>query len=54
LLLFCFILFLLASFYKNTKKISSFDSWYSVTFTFSSLCCSLSMLWRTLQEVVVL
>jgi hypothetical protein len=34
---------------KIQKKISSFDSWYSITFTFSSLCCSLSMLWRTLQ-----
>jgi hypothetical protein len=49
LLFFFFILFLLASFYQKYKKISSFDSWYSVTFIFSSLCCSLSMLWRTLQ-----
>jgi hypothetical protein len=40
---------LLASFYKKYKKNSSFDSLHSVTFTFSSLCCSLSMLWRTLQ-----
>jgi hypothetical protein len=29
--------------------ISSFDSLHYVTFTFSLLCCSLSMLWRTLQ-----
>jgi hypothetical protein len=29
---------------KIQKKISSFDSWYSVTFIFSSSCCSLSML----------
>jgi hypothetical protein len=36
LLLFCFILFLLASFYQKYKKISSFDNWFSVTFTFSS------------------
>jgi hypothetical protein len=41
LFLFCFILFLLASFYQKYKKISSFDSLHSVTFTFSSLCCSL-------------
>jgi hypothetical protein len=34
-------------FIKNTKKISSFYSWHFVTF--SSLCCSLSMLWRTFQ-----
>jgi hypothetical protein len=33
LLLFCFTLFLLASFYQKYKKISFFDSWYSVTFT---------------------
>jgi hypothetical protein len=38
-----FTLFLLASFYRKYKKISSFYSWYFVTFTFSSLCCSLSM-----------
>jgi hypothetical protein len=43
------LFFLLASFYQKYKKISSFDSLHSVTFTFSSLCCSLSMLWRTLQ-----
>jgi hypothetical protein len=49
LLLFCFILFFLASFYQTHKKISSFDSLHFITFTFSSLCCSLSMLWRTLQ-----
>jgi hypothetical protein len=42
-------LLLLASFYQKYKKISSFDSLHSVTFTFSSLCCSLSMPWRTLQ-----
>jgi hypothetical protein len=47
--IFFFILFLLAYFYQKYKKISSFDSWYSVTFTFSSLCCSLRMLYRTLQ-----
>jgi hypothetical protein len=40
---------LLYSFYKKYKKISSFDSLHFVIFTFSSLCCSLSMLWRTLQ-----
>jgi hypothetical protein len=39
-----FILFLLASFYQKYKKISSFDSWFFITFTFSSLCCSLSIL----------
>jgi hypothetical protein len=44
LLLFCFTLFLPAYFYQKYKQISSFDSWYSVTFTFSSLCCSLSTL----------
>jgi hypothetical protein len=44
LLLFCFTLFLLASFYKKYKKISSFYSWYFVTFTFCSLCCFLSTL----------
>jgi hypothetical protein len=43
-LLIYFTLFLLATFYQKYKKISSFDSWYSVTFTFSSLCCSLSTL----------
>jgi hypothetical protein len=43
-----YFIFACIFFIKNTKN-SSFDSWYSVTFTFSSLCCSLSMLWRTLQ-----
>jgi hypothetical protein len=51
LLCYCFALFYfcLHIFIKNTKKFSSFDSLHSVTFTFSSLYCSLSMLWRTLQ-----
>jgi hypothetical protein len=44
-----FTLFLLASFYKKYKKISSFYSWYFVTFTFSSLCCSLNTSWKTYQ-----
>jgi hypothetical protein len=37
-----FTLFLLASFYLKYKKMNSFYSWYFVTFTFSSLCCSQS------------
>jgi hypothetical protein len=49
-----YFIFACIFFYQKYKKISSFDSWYSVTFTFSSLCCSLSMLWRTFQSVVVL
>jgi hypothetical protein len=36
-------------FLSKIQKISSFDSLHFVTFTFSSLCCSLSMLWRTSQ-----
>jgi hypothetical protein len=40
-------LFLLAYFYQKYKKNSFFYSWYFVTF--SSLCCSLSTLWRTFQ-----
>jgi hypothetical protein len=43
LFLFCFILFLLASFYQKCKKISCYF------ITLSSLCCSLSMFWRTSQ-----
>jgi hypothetical protein len=46
-LLFCFTLFLLALFKKNRKKISFLYSCYFITF--SSLCCSLSMFWRTFQ-----
>jgi hypothetical protein len=34
---------------KKNKKISSFCSWYFIAFTFSSLCCSLNILWRTFQ-----
>jgi hypothetical protein len=49
LFLFCFISFLLASFLSKIQKNSSFDSLHSFTFTLSSLCCSLSMLWMTLQ-----
>jgi hypothetical protein len=37
----------LASFYQKYKKISFLYSSYFITF--SSSCCSLSMLWRTLQ-----
>jgi hypothetical protein len=44
-----FTLFLLASFYRKYKKISSFYSWYFVTSTFSSICCSLSTFWKTYQ-----
>jgi hypothetical protein len=44
LLYFIFVCIFLS---KIQKKISYFDSWYSVTF--SSLCCSLSTLWRTFQ-----
>jgi hypothetical protein len=36
-------------FYQKYKKIVSLIVGFFVTFTFSSLCCSLSMLWRTLQ-----
>jgi hypothetical protein len=45
LFLFCFTLFLLASFYQ--KKISFLYSCYFITL--SSLCCSLSIFWRTSQ-----
>jgi hypothetical protein len=47
LFLFCFILFLLSSFYQKYKKISFLYSHYFITL--SSLCCSLSMFWRTSQ-----
>jgi hypothetical protein len=52
LLLFClvsFLYFCLHLFYQKYKKISSFYSWYFVTFTFSSLCWSLSTFWKTYQ-----
>jgi hypothetical protein len=52
LFLFCFILFLLASFYKKYKKFSFLYSCYFLTryfLTLSSLCCSLIMFWRTSQ-----
>jgi hypothetical protein len=44
-----FTLFLFAYFYQIYKKNSFFYSWYFVTFTFSSLCCSLSTSWKTFQ-----
>jgi hypothetical protein len=49
LLYFCFALFYfcLYRFIKNTKKISFLYSCYFITL--SSLCCSLSMFWRTSQ-----
>jgi hypothetical protein len=47
LLCYCFAYSLyfifVCSFLSKIQKISSFYSWYFVTFTFSSLCCSLSM-----------
>jgi hypothetical protein len=45
--LFCVILFLLASFCQKYKKFSFLYSCYFITL--SSLCCSLSMFWRTSQ-----
>jgi hypothetical protein len=45
--MFCFTLFLLASFYQKHKKNSFLYSCYFITS--SSLCCSLSMFWRTSQ-----
>jgi hypothetical protein len=47
LFLFCFILFLLASFYQKYKKISFLYSCYFITL--SSLYCFLSMFWRISQ-----
>jgi hypothetical protein len=50
LLLIVLLYFIFACiFLSKIQKINSFDSWFSVTFTFNSLCCSLSMLWRTYQ-----
>jgi hypothetical protein len=46
--LFSLLYFFLLVSIKNTKN-SSFYSWYFLTFTFSSLCCSLSTLWKTFQ-----
>jgi hypothetical protein len=36
-------------FLSKIQKKSSFYSWYFVIFSFSSLCCSLSMFWKTYQ-----
>jgi hypothetical protein len=53
LLCYCFAYFLYfifaCIFLLKIQKISSFYSLYFVTFTFSSLCCSLSTFWKTYQ-----
>jgi hypothetical protein len=51
LLCYCFAYFLYfifaCIFLSKIQKNSFFYSWYLVTFTFSSLCCSLSTSWKT-------